>query len=174
MTLFRKGVLLAVLHLAIVLSLGAKLLIDRARYPRVWAQTASYDPNLPIRGRYLSVRLQVNADRVYTTPLEESKNLNWWEERRNITLAVEDGHLTALPTDLDTGLYVVRWRVRDQPQVFLEEPVAFFIPEHAADPSHRPPGEQLWIEVTVPKKGPPRPIRLGVMKDGVLTPLTVE
>lgn len=30
---------------------------------------------------------------------------------------------------------------------------------------------QLWAEVTLPRKGPPRPIRLGVKKGGLLTPL---
>jgi hypothetical protein len=49
--------------------------------------------------------------------------------------------------------------------------IAFFIPEHVADPSIRPAGEELWAEVTVPPKGPPRPIQLGVMKNGLLTPL---
>jgi hypothetical protein len=53
----------------------------------------------------------------------------------------------------------------------LQEPVAYFIPEHVPDPSRRAAGEELWVEVTVPKKGPPRPIRLGVKKAGTLTPL---
>jgi hypothetical protein len=56
----------------------------------------------------------------------------------------------------------------------VTEPVAFFIPEHVSDPSRRPPGEELWVEVSVPAKGPPRPIRLGVKKDGVLTPLELN
>src|SRR6266567_6655283 len=53
----RKGIIVAVLQLALVASLGAKYAIDRARFPRVWAQTVAYDPDLPIRGRYLSVRV---------------------------------------------------------------------------------------------------------------------
>jgi len=28
----------------------------------------------------------------------------------------------------------------------------------------RPQGEELWVEVTLPKKGPPRQFRLGVKK----------
>jgi hypothetical protein len=35
--------------------------------------------------------------------------------------------------------------------------------EHIPDPS-RLQGEELWAEVTIPKKGLPRPIRLGVKK----------
>jgi hypothetical protein len=53
--------------------------------------------------------------------------------------------------------------------------VAFFIPEHVPDPSRRPPGEQLWIEATIPKKGIPRPIRLGVRKgSGQIVPLDLR
>ena len=55
--------------------------------------------------------------------------------------------------------------------VTLLDVLAYFIPEHVADPSRRPAGEELWVEVTQPRKGPLRPIRLGVRKDGVLTPL---
>jgi len=54
------------------------------------------------------------------------------------------------------------------------EPAAFFIPEHAADPSRRAPGEELWVECSVPEKGSPRPIRLAVKKEGVLTPLELR
>ena len=56
----------------------------------------------------------------------------------------------------------------------LSDPLAYFIPEHVQDPSVRPADEKLWVEVTVPPKGPPRPIQLGVKKDGTLTPLQVR
>ena len=62
---------------------------------------------------------------------------------------------------------------RDQWVVRLREPLAYFIPEHVPDPSARPVGEELWVEVTLPRKGPLRPIRLGVKKNGVLTPLNL-
>jgi hypothetical protein len=61
-----------------------------------------------------------------------------------------------------------RWSAR------LSQPVAVFIPEHLLDPSFRPAGEELWAEVTLPRRGPPRPIRLGVMRDGRLTPLQLR
>jgi hypothetical protein len=41
--------------------------------------------------------------------------------------------------------------------------------------SRRQEGEELWVEVTIPKKGPPRPIRLGVKKgDGAIIPLALK
>src|SRR5260370_8186463 len=52
----RKGIILAVLQLAIVASLAAKYAFDRGRFPRVWARTAAYYPPLPLPARPLSVR----------------------------------------------------------------------------------------------------------------------
>jgi len=47
--------------------------------------------------------------------------------------------------------------------------------ERIHDPSIRTATKELWGEVTIPKKGPPRPIRLGVKKgDGPITPLELR
>jgi hypothetical protein len=169
-----KGRLLGALHVIIVLSLGAKLLIDRHRYPKVWAETIAYDPDSPIRGRYLAVRLQVEDKGIYSTPLAEPQPRNNWMEVRNARLGVANGHLAAFPSEEWTGLTVARLKNGNQTIVALEQPVDFYIPEHANDPSRPPPGEQLWVEVTVPPKGPPRPIRLGIKKGDVLTPLNID
>ena len=115
MTALTKGVIVAAVHVAMVASLGAKLLIDRATRPRMWVHVLPVDPDSPLRGRYVRLRIEDRS-----------------------------GEL------------------------------AFFIPEHVPDPSIRAPGEELWVELTLPKAGPPRPIRLGVRKDGVLTPLDLD
>ncbi|HUC53662.1 MAG TPA: hypothetical protein VMR90_06430 [Candidatus Cybelea sp.] len=172
----RKGIILAVLQLAIVASLAAKYTIDRARFPRVWVETATYDPDLPIRGRYLSLRLRVDADRVYAGSEAPKGNvLNFWSDQRDVMLSAEGGHLVAYPAPLPTGLRVTRWRTRSGGELVagLSEPVDFFLPEHASDPSRRNAGEELWVEVTVPERGPPRPIRLAVKKGDTFTPLEV-
>jgi len=172
MSASRKGIILAVLQLAIVASLAAKYTIDRARFPRVWARTAVYDPNLPIRGRYLSVQLRVDADLVYENS-ELPMGINFFQ--RDIYLHAENGRLVASPAPTPTGLRVTRWKTRTGEIVTaLSEPVDFFLPEHAVDPSWRKAGEELWIEVTVPKKGPPRPIRLAVKKGDTFTPLEIR
>ena len=161
MTPLTKGLVLGGVQVAMVLSLGGKLLVDRATQPRVWVKVVPFDPHLPIRGRYVSLQVMAEARGfepgvLYTTA----------------QLSVEDGKLIARPTE-DTSATMVRI-TGNPPVANLSEPVAFFIPEHVPDPSRRPSGEELWVEVTVPKKGPPRPIRLGVKKDGVLTPLALD
>src|SRR5207247_10916041 len=94
MKLSRKGIILAALQLAIVASLAAKYAIDRARFPRVWAQTVAYDPDLPIRGRYLSVRLRVDADRVYgVSPLPRVIKVNFEDDMTALHLHCANGTL---------------------------------------------------------------------------------
>ena len=157
-----KGLLVATVQLALVASLGAKLLYDRATRPRGWARTAPYDPNLPIRGRYVRLQLEV----------QESAKL---PDGQPVRLRVENQQLVAMPAEDDTGFYVRVRTVRGERVAVLDRPVAYFIPEKVADPSRRPGGEELWVEVTLPRKGPPRPIRLGVKKgDGPIVPLDLD
>ena len=155
-----RGIAITIIHCAIVLSLAGKYALDRERLPRVWVKTAPYDPTLPIRGRYVSLRLQVDcATDVYPS--------GWISAR----LEVKNNRLVALPVASGAGIMISG--ARGLPWT-LTEPVAFFIPEHIEDPSLRPSDEELWVEATVPKSGPPRPLRLGVKKNGVLTPLDLR
>ena len=154
-----RGIAVALLQCLIVLSVAGKYALDRQRLPRVWVKAAPVDPNLPVRGRYVSLRLEVAA-------LPET-GVQWMSAQ----LSVQDGRLVATPVPFGTGVTIGRyaggsWGILD--------PVAFFIPEHVPDPSRPAPGEELWVEVSVPRQGPPRPLRLGVKKDGVLTPLDLR
>ena len=176
MTATRKGLVLAAAQLALVASLGAKYSLDRARFSRVWTQTVAYDPDMPIRGRYLRVRLRVDEASVYGgTQLPNNNRGGFWGEMRDVTLSAEQGHLVASPSSRPTGLRVTRWKTRTGEEVAaISEPVAFYLPEHAVDPSRRQHGEELWVEVTVPKKGPPRPIRLALKLGDTFTPLEIK
>ena len=154
-----RGLLLAALHCAMVLSLAGKYAYDRERLPRVWAKTAPVDPNLPVRGRYASLRVEVEPAAALQDGLQFCR------------LAVRESHLMAIPDDAGSGQQVMRTR---SGTAVLREPVAFFLPEHAADPTRLQTGEELWVEVSVPSAGPPRPLRLAVKKEGQLKPLILR
>ncbi len=159
MSRLTKGLVLAALHVALVMGITAKYAIDRQTLPRVWARTLPYDPNLPIRGRYVRLRVEV-----------EGRSLT--RQREWVKLSVENDKLVATKADSETGLRASR---PPDGSFALDEALAFFIPEHVKDPSRREEGEELWVEVTVPRKGPPRPIRLGVKKDGgPIAPLPLD
>jgi hypothetical protein len=161
----RAGIALAIVHVLLVGTLGLKLLADRAWLPRAWARTLPFDPNLPIRGRYVRLRLEV--------PLSDGSYSARAGEYRRVRLQTAGDRLEGI---LDDGgpLRVRVDSTADGLVAGLDDPVAFFIPEHIPDPSVRPTGEELWAEVTVPRRGPPRPIRLAVRRDGALKPLQIR
>jgi hypothetical protein len=167
-----KGLVVAALHVALVASLGAKMLYDRATLPRVWVRTAPYDPSLPIRGRYVRLQLVVEA-RGIQEPLGPPER---WSKSYPAAVRVEGERLVAEPAPRETADFHVRfvW-LNGEWLAVLDPTVAFFIPEHIPDPSWRKAGEALWVEVTLPRHGPPRPIRLGVKKgDAPLVPLDIR
>ena len=174
--LWRKSLLVAVIHVMIVASLGAKLLIDRSTCPRVWARAAPVDPNLPIRGRYVSLRLEavVGPGLVLPSPTAVQPVGSTWNEPARSTpvvLSVRNQQLVALPPFGSGALHAHAFQREGRLVAVLDQPLAYFIPEHVADPSRRADGEELWVEVTLPRRGAPRPILLGLKKDGHLTPL---
>ena len=166
-----KGFVVAAVQVLLVASVGANFLYDRANYPHVWVETAPYDPDLPIRGRYVRIAVLADAERSQSPDAAAESNgpamfLGRLEVRGERLVAIED----------NDGRHWVSSRRCGEAQCWqLAEPLAYFIPEHVVDPSRRPAGETLWVEVTVPPKGTPRPIRLGVKKvDGVMTPLDLR
>jgi hypothetical protein len=166
MTRRAAGLVLAALHAALVGSLGLKLLADRASLPRGWVRSQPFDPSTPFRGRYVRLGLVIplsNPDTTRGPYADAGVRLELQGDR--VVGSIDDSVVSPrVQLRQDQG----RWSAR------LAQPVAYFIPEHVPDPSVRPGGEELWVEVTIPKKGPPRPIRLGVMKDGRLTPLEIR
>ncbi len=163
-----KALIVAGLHLAIVLSLGGKLLYDRAHRPRIWVRTGSIDPDLPIRGRYFTLNLEVHA-----ADFAGFKGKNTYSQQY-VRLAVENGQITAHASDPGTGMYLANWGRRpqaDSDRYFLSPGVTFFLPEHAETPRLKP-GEELWGEVTIPRKGPPRPIQLALKRGTEWIPLS--
>jgi hypothetical protein len=163
MTPVTRGVVIAVAQLLIVSAVGGKLLYDRHALPSAWALTTGVDPMLPIRGRYVSLRLVVDPDPA-TTPADAKLNMP-----TPARLSVRDGRLQATftgePGEAFSSLEGESVMLLETPagkMWALAGPVAFFLPESAPDPTALAEGQQLWAEVTVPERGNPRPIRLEV------------
>lgn len=148
---------------------AGKLLYDRAVLPRAWIETAGVDPNLPIRGRYVALNLVLPV--VEETPVAADAQVAFGriELRQGSAVAVLGGGTRTsdpahpLAFTRNAGREDARWRTL--------EAVAFFLPEHARDPTlARRPGE-LWVEATLPAHGAPRPIRLGLRRGDRIEPL---
>lgn len=173
MSLQRKGFLLGALQLAIVLSLGGKLLYDRATRPRVWVLAQTYDPDLPIRGRYLSERLSMPVSG-FDYVSQDNSYSQWYQNRHWAYYEVQNGKLVAKSEGSGSAGWIAVQRRGDSSLVALtEEPVLLFVPDNA-DLSVIKPQSEIWVEVTVPRQGPPRPIRIALKKDAVFIPLNFK
>ncbi len=182
-----------VIQLAIVCSIAAKYLYQRWTCPRVWTRTAAYDPELVMRGRYLSLQLTVDGCRS-TLPsasqaefprdvngaavpgsfgIRSAGNLEFPAE-----LKVVDNKLTAVKIPDEENQRSVQmvsaWLASRCDQMRLVAPVSFYISEHARSPLTVAREAELWIEVTVPPKGPPRPIQLALKQNGMWEPLAFQ
>lgn len=176
-------VLLAV-QLTIVSTIAAKYLYQRWSCPRVWTRATTYDPKLLMRGRYLSLQLVVDGCKSTLPSAREAvmpRNVQGVQTGNRYTifadqsvrfpakLKVEGGKLLAIRIPEDNGrpdeLMVEGRPGASCEDLRLEGAVDFYIAETAAAPGALKSGQELWIEVTVPPKGAPRPIQLA-MKDG--------
>jgi hypothetical protein len=194
------------IQLALVCSIGAKYLYQRSTCPRVWLRTVTYDPELMMRGRYLSVQIPVDGC-LSTLPSAEDmvmpRDMNGLPTGKRYTISngvaplnfkgrlkVDGNRLVAVRVPESDASYVGQW-VTASPgsscdAMLLQDPVNFYLPEHAKDPTPTRHGHwdngrrqwipdpnpaELWVEVTVPPKGPPRPTQLALKENGVWRPL---
>jgi GDYXXLXY motif protein len=151
------------------LTLGTvgKYWYDRAVLPQVWVATRPVDPESPLRGRYVALRIEA-LDR---------RDPGDTGQRDFVALGVEGDRLAAASSDPVHG--VLLWRAMPDDTsgpvggrtVTLAPTLAFYIPAGVEDPTVRAPGETLWVRVSVPPEGLPRPVALGVRRGGAIVPL---
>lgn len=194
-TIKLSGVSLAllVIQLALVSSIAAKYLYQRRNCPRVWTRAVAYDPELIMRGRYLSLQLTVNGCESTLPSASQAafpRNLDGVPRGTTFSiaarqtvqfpakLAVKENKLVAIRIPdgdaVPSGQMVAALPGASCAEMRLDAPVDFYISEHAANPLPVRADPELWIEVTVPPKGPPRPLQLALKQDGVWKPLAFQ
>ena len=169
---WRPGLLLACVQVALMLLTGLLFWFDRQISPRAWVPTVPVDPNLPIRGRYITLNMVVPFVPTRTDVSAVDLVGSW----QNVQLRVEADRLQAVQK-FGTGFKNHGGVIRLSEGSLVVNPgpeLAFFIPPDVKDPSIRPDGSTLWVEVTLPGSGAPRPIQLGIEKDGQIQPLALR
>ena len=181
----RAALLLLVVQVALVLSIAGKFLYERKTRPRVWTRAAQYDPSLPLRGRYLALQLAVDAcglprDQEHFTQgyyagagAVTPGSWNW-----KVSLDARDGRLVPRLEDRaksPEGIQNVTLR-EDRPcdRAPLQPAEDLFISDRAKGPFPLAKGDELWVEVTVPALGPPRPIQLALSNASGFHPLHLD
>jgi hypothetical protein len=166
MKALNKGLLVAAVQVLLVGSVGAKFIIDRVNYPRVWIATRAVDPDLPVRGRYIQVSAIVDTEGNVAPSAATGGD-------RRVRLAVRNDALVAI-SDEDGRQWIRQTNCGAGRCWVLTQPLAYFIPEHGTDPTHHNADEELWVEASIPPTGPPRPIRLGKKSGGKISVIESE
>ena len=172
MTLRAKGVAVLVVQLVLVLSIAVKYAWERHTCPRVWTRATQYDPEQPIRGRYIALSLHASACGLPKgddgDEFARSAEGGWRSvpaQKWSVVPAARNGKLAPQVVNGQRPEVTQELTLRPgQPCEFalLSGETEFFVSEHAKTPFPVPAGEELWAEVTVPPSGPPRPVRLAV------------
>ena len=177
MTSRNRAIVLLIIQCFLVSSIAAKYLYERATRPRVWARVAQYDPQLPMRGRYLALLAMVDVCGLqqYTPPgrpVPPAPGRPVQPEVRSyqVRLGARDGKLVAEDARDRLPRSDFEWVALNEGTPCNRAPVSpsidYFVPENAKSPFPLKPGQELWAEVTVPPSGPPRAIQLALSDNG--------
>lgn len=182
MKLAKASIILLAVQLTIISIVPAWFFCQRWTCPRVWTRTRMWDPYIQMRGNYLDVHLTVNACGNAFPPEDVFKGVPTAtveipgsfpaelivKENRLFATRVPD---IGVDSSRVTVLAPLRWSCDALP---LQDAVSFYIPEHKQGWDLTEPGLELWVEVTVPPKGPPRPIQLALKEGGAWKPLAFQ
>lgn len=161
-----KAIIVALIQSMLLCSLGAKFLYDRTTQPRAWFKAGNYEPNLNISGRYLMLELQLSDE----LSLEEGRRVMSGMPCGSIDASsgkpVAVLNQTMSPDGCTNLSFALRTTVNGTVLLCLQEHVFVFIPDNAQYLAQLAKSGELWVLATIPRKGPPRPIALGIKKAG--------
>ncbi len=180
MTRRNRGLILLAIQMVLVVSIAAKYVYERKVCPRVWVRTSQVDPSLPLRGRYLALSLAVDA---CSLPKDKAQVVQGFQAtpgflRWRVKPEASAGKLvatlagdTSRPEDTQD---LTLWQNQTCDHATLSDFADYFIGDQAKSPFPLKPGQELWVEVTVPPSGPPQPIQLALKSNGDFKPLRLE
>lgn len=173
MTARTRSVLLVAVQVLLVLSLAANYVYERRVYPRVWVRSTQMAGTLTLRGRYVGMQLLVDVcafPRIaapgapgFTPGFQPSAPGAWqW----TVKAMARDGRLVVeqAPDKTRPGETRQVWLQQGQPceRARLLDEENLFVGDRTRLPLTLKKSEELWVEVTVPPSGPPRPVQISV------------
>lgn len=181
---------LVIVQLLLVSSVAAKYEYQRWRCPQVWTRAFGYDPEMPLRGRYLNLQLRVDGCQSTLPSARQALFPRDFggaarpgpyfigrspEVLFRADLKVENNRLEAIripdSSPEPAGQRVDAWAGHSCQEMTLHDPVYFYLSEKASAILPLKQDQEVWIEVTVPPKGPPRPLQLALKDNGAWKPL---
>ncbi len=187
-----KSLAVLIIQVVLVSSIAAKYQYERVQCPRVWTKAAMFDPSLVMRGRYLSMQLVVDGCQSTLPSAKQAqfpRNADGMPVRGQFAVAipqvtfpaqlqVQNNKLVAIRIpdgeDVARGENVFGLAGAPCDRMWLGDPVNFYIADNAQNLWPLQPGQELWVEVTVPRAGPPRPLQLALKDHGVWKPVSFQ
>ena len=156
----KRSLLVAAVHALLVLAVWGNYEWEKQTLPRAWTKTGPFDPYDLLRGRYVRLAVLARGDAAI---------LAGKDYQSQGQLFVENGQLHMRKADC---CQIAGLAIAQPGYVRLLEPASFFISQAVEDPSNLKAGDELWVELSLPAKGPPRPLHLArKTKDGAWIPL---
>jgi hypothetical protein len=170
----------------LVAGTAGKYLWERHTRPMVWVKTTPFgesavlNPPQEVTDRYMPVQLSVDVcglapkapeeEDDYGRPLDPVAGtyVHYPARKGTVRVAAKDGRLVAVDAGgaFTHNAQEFLWDMRKPcTEARLLEIVKFYVPKGLDLPEHLKPGESLWALVTVPAKGPLRPLELA-LSDG--------
>ena len=193
MKLPKTSLVLLAIQLVLVSSVAARYLYQRLTCPRVCTRAELSLGSQPMRGRYLSLPLTANGCRSTLPSAKQAifpRNVDGTTRPDGFTvtpvqlvhfpasLKVEDNKLLAIrlqnPRGPSDGVTVVADPGSPCDQMRLAVPADFYLAKSATIPMPLQPNQELWVEVTVPPQGPPRPLQLAIKEGAAWKPLAFQ
>ena len=180
MRVLRPGLILLVVQLILVSSVAGKYLYERQTCPRLWTRATQFDPNLPLRGRYLALQLVLDScnmthDKQHMLPQYPPGRVVWqWQ----VSLSAVNGklvaNLAATPGARRSNETLTLPANTPCKRATLGTETMLFLPDRSHPPLPLKPGQDLWVEVTLPPSGPPRPIQIAISSADGFRPLKFD
>jgi hypothetical protein len=155
---------------ALIASLAVQAALDRGRLPRAWALAIPVTATPAVHGRYVRLHVVPIVD-AGLAPRLDIVNQRTIVRPTPVALEARDGRLLAHKAPA-SHVDLAFPDNRKEGQTVLAPAVDCFLPPAAGDASQIVSQGALWVEVSVPRRGVPRPLRLGVMKNGRIEPIS--
>lgn len=148
----QTGVVLLVVHLALVSAVGSVYAYQKATLPRVWAKVLWYKST----GGYINLR---------ACPVMAPYGTTY---RFPVRLKITAAGLVAEPGSTSDKMEVLRDGTQKVP--CLGTVTSFYIGDSNAVSN----GTELWAEFSIPRNGAPRPLRLGLKGPAGMQPFPLR
>jgi hypothetical protein len=164
-----RALVVGLAQAAIVASLAAQAALDRGRLPRAWVRALPVAATPAVHGRYIRVHLAPIVD-AGLAPRLDTMNGRTFVRRTPVVLEEREGKLLAHRAAV-SRVHLSYPDGRKEGEPVLAFPIDYFVPAATANPKTLLGQGELWMEVSVPAQGSPRPLRVGAMRDGRIVPI---